>query len=267
MGYNAPVFDGPHPENLGFRSGPKGTHTSRTMMVDELSALFEAVPPGAHRATYVTAIVEDNILSKQTIATRKLSAQRLSELYTLDFKAPLFRILRRFWTQDLQGRPLLALLCVLGRDPILRATAQPVLSLRPNEELSRQSMTNALRDHVGNRLNDATLDKAVRNTAASWTQSGHLMGRVRKFRRLVRPTASTTAYALVIGYLQGFRGARLFDTLWTKVLDADQAELRQRAAEAKRLGHLDLKVAGDIVEVGFSTLLTPQEIRDSRVTT
>jgi len=44
------------------------------------------------------------------------------------------------------------------------------------------------------------------------------------------------------------------------------AELRNLAAEAKRLGGLELKAAGDVIEVGFSTVLTPQEIKDLRVT-
>jgi hypothetical protein len=43
-------------------------------------------------------------------------------------------------------------------------------------------------------------------------------------------------------------------------------ELRNIAAEAKRLSGLDLKTAGDVIEVGFTTVLTPQEIKDSRVT-
>jgi hypothetical protein len=133
------------------------------------------------------------------------------------------------------------------------------------EELSRQKMTDAIRAAVGGRLNDATLDKVVRNASSSWAQSGHLEGRVRKFRRLVRPTPLSTAYALMLGYLQGLRGGRLFETTWTRVLDASPAELRNVAAEAKRLNGLDLKSAGDVIEVGFTTVLTPQEIKDSRV--
>jgi heme oxygenase len=89
---------------------------------------------------------------------------------------------------------------------------------------------------------------------------------VRKFRQIIRPTPLATAYALMLGYLEGLRGGRLFETNWTRVLDASPAELRNLAAEAKRLSGLDLKVAGDVIEVGFTTILTPEEIKDSRVT-
>jgi hypothetical protein len=254
------------PLQFGFRSGDKGTQTSRTIMLDELSTLLETLPAEASRADYLAAIIEHNALSKQTSATRILTAQRLSELYILDPNAPLFRVMRRFWQDDGPGRPLLALLCSLARDPLLRATAEPVLAMTSGEELSRQRITDAIRSAVGGRLNDATLDKVVRNVSSSWAQSGHLQGRVRKFRQIVRPTPLATAYALMLGYLEGLRGGRLFETNWTRVLDASPAELRNVAAEAKRLSGLDLKAAGDVIEVGFTTVLTPQEIKDSRVT-
>ncbi|MFO1477608.1 MAG: hypothetical protein U1F98_13275 [Verrucomicrobiota bacterium] len=251
---------------FGFRSGDKGTHTSRTIMLDELSALLESLPMEASRADYLAAIVEHNTLGKQTAATRKLTAQRLRELYVLDPNVALFRVLRRFWQDDAPGRPLLALLCALSRDPLLRATAEPVLAMTSGEELSRQRLTSAIRSAVGDRLNDATLDKVVRNASSSWVQSGHLQGRVRKFRQPVRPTPLATAYGLMLGYLEGLRGGRLFETQWTKVFDASPGELRYVAAEAKRLHGLDLKSAGDVIEVGFTSVLTPQEIKDSRVT-
>ena len=254
------------PPQFGFRSGDKGTHTSRTIMLDELSTLLESLPAEAGRADYLAAIIEDNALGKQTAATRKLTAQRLSELYVLDPNVALFRVLRRFWQDDAAGRPVLALLCSLARDPLLRATAEPILAMTSGEELSRQKITDAIRAAAGDRLNDATLDKVVRNVSSSWAQSGHLQGRVRKFRQLVRPTPLATAYALMLGYLEGLRGGRLFETNWTRVLDASPAELRNVATEAKRLSGLDLKAAGDVIEVGFTTVLTPQEIKDSRVT-
>jgi len=235
------------------------------MMLDELSTLLDSLAPDAGRMDYLNAIIENNALKKQTVATRIITAQRLSELYALESNVPVFRVLRRFWQDDTAGRPLLALLCALSRDPLLRASAVPVLTLRDGEELSRQAITDAIRLAVGSRFNDDTLDKVVRNTSSSWAQSGHLQGRVRKFRHLVRPTPLSTAYALMLGYLEGLRGGRLFETPWTRVLDASSVELRNVAAEAKRLGGLDLKAAGDVIEVSFNGVLTPQEIKDSRV--
>jgi hypothetical protein len=245
--------------NAGFRWGPRGTHTSRTIMLDELGAVFASCRPDATRDGYLSAIHEDNCLGKRTAATRKLSSQRLSELYALDPDVPLFRVMRRCWYADRDGQAILALLLALARDPLLRVTTQPVLRMRLGEELARQQLTDVLSRAVGSRLSENTLDKVVRNAASSWTQSGHLKGRGRKVRQSVAPTATTTAFALLLGYLSGARGAALLDTIWAKVLDAPPGELMHFALDAKRLGFLDMSQSGGVIDVSFSRLLTPDE--------
>jgi hypothetical protein len=247
--------------NAGFRWGQKGTHTSRTIMLEELRALLANCRPDATRDDYISAVLEDNCLGKRTVATRKLSCQRLSELYALDPELLLFRIMRRCWYADRDGQALLALLLALARDPLLRITAPPILRMRSGEELARQQLTDALGRAVFNRLSDSTLDKVVRNAASSWTQSGHLKGRGRKIRKRVTPTAATTAFALLLGYITGTRGASLFETFWAHVLDAPVGELMHLTMDARRLGFLDLRQSGGVIDVAFSRLLAPDERR------
>lgn len=241
--------------DAGFRWGDRGTHTSRTIMLDELRAVLDSCAPDAGRDDYVSAIHDDNCLGKRTAATRRLSSQRLSELYGLDPGIPLFRVLRRCWQADREGRPLLAILLALARDPLLRASAPPVLRMRPGEELARQQMTDAIRHAIGDRLSDSTLDKVVRNAASSWTQSGHLRGRGRKTRQRVSPTAATSAFALLLSYLVGQRGKALFESLWAQVLDVPPGEIMHLAMDARRVGLMDMSQAGGVIDVGFSRLL------------
>jgi len=247
--------------DAGFRWGRKGTHTSRTIMLDELRAVLGNCRPDAKRDDYLSAIHDDNCLGKRTAATRKLSSQRLSELYALDPDVPLFRVMRRCWYADRDGQAILALLLALARDPLLRASAPPVLRMRSGEELARQLMTDALTRAVGSRLSESTLDKVVRNAASSWTQSGHLRGRGRKVRQIVTPTAATTAYALLLGYLAGACGAALFESLWAQVLDDSTGQLMRLALDARRLGFLDMRQSGGVIDVAFSWLLAPGERR------
>ena len=247
--------------DAGFRWGQRGTHTSRTIMLGELRLLLDHCRPEATRADYLSAIREDNCLGKRTAATRKISSQRLSELYALDPKVSLFGAMRRCWYADRDGQAVLALLLALARDPLLRVSAPPVLRMRPGEELARQQMTDALSRAVGSRLSESTLDKVVRNAASSWTQSGHLKGRGRKIRQRAVPTAATTAYALLLGYLAGTRGAALFETLWAQALDAPAGELMRLATDARRLGFLDMSQSGGVIEVTVSRLLAPNERR------
>jgi len=239
---------------VGLRFGAKGTHTSRTMMLSELMAVLAATPNGASRADYAVAIIGGNCLGKATTATRRLTNQRLGELYGLDSQIPIFRVLRRLWSTDVAGRPLLALQCAVARDPLLAATVVPVLSLVPGSELQRDAIKAELRKLVEERLSDATLDKVIRNTASSWAQSGHLVGRTFKKRALVRATPGSVAFGLYLGHAVGFRGAQLFATGWLSLLDCTAARARDLAVEAKRIGLIDLRIAGDVVDLVLDRL-------------
>ncbi len=232
-------------------------------MFAELEQVLGVVPPSASRDIYAKSIVDDNITGKRTAATRSLTNQRLGELYGLDPSVTLFRSMRFYWSDDEEGRPLLALLCSLARDPLLRLTAPLVLSLSPGEELMRQNALDVVQEVVGHRLNESIVDKVVRNASSTWTQSGHLDGRVRKKRTTVKPTPMVVAYALLLGYLLGLRGSRLFDTLWTAVLDTNRDDLMFLAMDAKRIGGLNIRHGGGVTEVDFGTVLTPEEVRES----
>lgn len=248
------------PEDLGFKSGVSGTHTSRTIMVEELSALLASSGAAAQREEFVRLIVDENVLGKSTSSTRRITAQRLSELYALDTSVVLFRALARLWPVDRDSHALLALLCSLARDPLLRATAPSVLSLRDGQAFDRDAMAVALRAHAGTRLNEAILDKVVRNVASSWTQSGHLQGRVLKRRQRVTPTAASVTMALLLGYLQGLRGPSILRTTWCEVLDSTPEALSGLATRASMAGLLRFRQAGEVIEITFPDLLTKPEM-------
>jgi len=250
----APHASSADAEGIGFRFGSIGTHTSRTIMLEELRIVIAATPPDAKRGDYAAAIVEGNCLSKPTRSTRRLTNQRLGELYGLDPSIPLFRVLRRLWALDTPVQPLLALLAALARDPLLAATAPAVIFLADKGEFQRDAMKTALRGVVGNRLNDSTLDKVCRNAASSWAQSGHLVGRTFKRRRLVTPSPVAAAFAIFLAQAAGYRGAELLSCAWLRMLDCDPTRARHLALEAKRGGLLDLRMAGEVVELNLSRL-------------
>ena len=224
-------------------------------MLDELTLLLKATPKEASRKDYARVVVEENCLGKETASNRELSLRRLRELYALDIRVQLFRILRDLWDHHYSDHALLAMLLALARDPLLRATATAVLRTPFGHEFARQPMKDALVEITDNRLNSSTLDKVARNAASSWTQSGHLKGRGRKIRQQVEARPATTAYALLLGFATGRRGSLLFETPWCAVMDASAGELLELAGTAKRLGLLDLKQSGSIVDVSFPALL------------
>lgn len=213
------------------------------------------MPPTASRTDYERVAVEENILGRATRAGRARTFRYLRELYVLDPTRLLFRALRDLWDEDPSARPLLACLCALVQDSSFRATADAVLRLDPPAEVDAATLAAAVVTTFPDTYNAATAAKIGRNTASSWTQSGHLTGRTRKIRTRVVPGPVPATMALLLGHLAGLRGEALFASSWARVLDVPTQDVRRLAGGASRHGYLELKDSGGVVEVGFRYLL------------
>ena len=239
-----------------------GANTSHTLLVGDLVTLLAEVPrAGACSADYVDAIVEQNVLGKDTDGGRRRTLRYLRELYLLRPDSILFRALHDLWWFDHSGRPLLAGTCALARDTSFRASAAAITRTSPGDELSSHDLAEAVEETFPSSYNPSTLAKIGRNTFSSWAQTGHLQPFApsikRRQRAVCRP--SNVAYALLLGHMQGVRGQALFDTVWAQVLDQPQVHLYDLATAASQAGLLEFKNAGGVVEVGFSHLLRPFE--------
>jgi hypothetical protein len=247
------------PKSLGFREGITSVHTSRTMMLDELSLLFAKVIANGKTDAYVRAIVDENVLGKPTQTTRKRTSKRLAELYSLDPNCTLFRLLRHFWHADQAGRPILAFLAAAARDPLLRETTPFVQAISVGESLTPNEIAGHMKEKYPNRFQASTALATAQRLASSWTQAGYLSGKVKKKRSRPMVTPVVAAFAVVLGYLGGFRGKLLLDTIWTRLLDRTPAELIDLVGEASRQGWLTHKSAGSVMEITFPGLLKTQE--------
>ena len=121
-------------------------------------------------------------------------------------------------------------------------------------QFNQDALRQALQSAVGDRLSESTLEKVCRNAASTWAQSGHLEGRTFKKRHLVLPSTAAATYAIYLAHAAGFRGAEIFSSGWLKVLDCDPAKARELALDAKRSSLLDLRMAGEVIELNLSRL-------------
>jgi hypothetical protein len=103
-------------------------------------------------------------------------------------------------------------------------------------------------------MNDAVLDKVVRNVSSSWTQTGHLEGRTFKVRARVPARPASVAFALYLGRLVGFRDSELLANAWVGALDCTPSAAHGLAIEAKRLGLIDFQAAEGVLDFGFDRL-------------
>jgi hypothetical protein len=247
------------PEPLGFRNGTSSVHTSRTIMFAELSLLLEQVGASAKTDDYIAAIVEQNILGKPTQTTRKRSAERLVELYSLDPSHAIFRTLRRFWSAAALGRPLLSYLAAAARDPLLRETTPFVIAIPVATAVTPAQIADHLAEKYPARFRTSTGLATAQRLASSWAQAGYLTGKANKTRSRPVVTPVVVTFALLLGYLRGVRGKMLLDTVWARMLDRTSAEIADLAALASSQGWINYKAAGSVVEITFPGILTRQE--------
>lgn len=246
---------------FGFSFERGGTHTSRTMMFEELGALLSYINRAdAERSDYLRAIDDENCLGKRSGKTRILTYRHLVALYSLDPSNLLFRALLFFWNRDTTGQPLLALLCTYARDSIFRSSAPFVLEFPEGATITREALEEFIDAIEPGRFSKATLKSTAQNINSTWTKSGHLVGRVRKVRVRAIPTAGSVSYALLLGYLTGVRGQSLFHTEYTKLLDCSFERLVELAEEASRKGWIVFKRVGDVIEILFQNLINEQEM-------
>jgi len=250
------------PARFGFRTGTTSVHTSRTMMLEELAVLFGRVPQSGRVEAYAAAIVEDNLLGKSTRSTRQRTYLRLVELYALEPKSAIFRILRQVWAGDVQARPVAAYLAAMARDPLLRAMTPFVCDRSVGVRVSVEEITKHLQQLYPTRFGNSTATATAQRLASSWGQVGYLKGKVQKVRSplVVSPAAAAVAFAL--GYLTGRKGQMLFDTPWAVALDRRPEELVALAEESSRQGWMTYRAAGAVVDITFPTLIAPAEEKD-----
>ncbi|MEY8757935.1 hypothetical protein AB9M93_26200 [Peribacillus frigoritolerans] len=134
---------------------------------------------------------------------------KLSILYGLDSELAIFRTLKYFWIRDEEARPLLAILCTTVRDRILRLSIPFILQMQEGELFQKEKLDQHIEGFKENSFTKSTLESTVRNLSSSWTLSGHLKGRLKKFCSKVIATPRAVSYALFLGYLTGLRGKAL----------------------------------------------------------
>jgi hypothetical protein len=246
---------------FGFRQERGGPHLARTIMLEELKLLFSYVDaPDAAKNAYLQSIVEDNCLNKRSEKTRKLSARHLTDLYALDPHITLFRGFRFFWDRDVEGRAFLALLLAIARDSILRSSAPFIQSFTIGQRVTREALEAFIDNLETGRFSPATLKSTAQNVNSSWTQSGHLWGKVKKIRSQPIATPGVVCFAVLLGYLSGVRGESLFQTEYAKLLGCSMEQSIELSVDASRKGWIVMKRLGSVIEILFPNLLSQEEM-------
>ena len=246
---------------FGLKNTTGSALTKRTLMLKELTQLFEYVSNiSATIEEYKKCIIEDNCLGKKTYNNRVYTFKYLTQLYSLNVEECLFRSLRYFYKRDPDSLPLLTLLSAFARDTIIRKSTEYIMNLSIGEKPEKQIFQEFINKKFPNRFGEKMLQSLIRNLLSSWTQSGHLSGRVNKVRTRVVPSAGSVSYALLLGYLSENRGELLFKTDFINILDYSFQRILELAEESSRRGWMVLKRVGNVIEVSFPNIISQKEM-------
>lgn len=239
-----------------------GAHTSRTMLLEDLTSVLAACPGDASRGEYQQAIVEMNVAGKDSLSSRQRTFRYLREMYCLDVDDAVFRGMRRLWARDPLGRRQIALLMAIAHDGALAATSSGILRLAEGDAATSRALSDAVEREFPGIYSPAIRAKIGRNALSSWTQAGYLRrGRARgpAERQSVDPTPGAVAMALILGQEEGRSGEGLFETSYAALLDSSSATLHDRAHDAARKGWLEYRSRGMVTEVDLGALIGPRD--------
>ena len=251
--------------DFGINYEKAGIHTRRTIMFNDLEQLLDySENKDLSPDEYRTLIVDENCLGKNSVKTRTLSYQYLSDTYLLNQDVLLFRALHYFWTRDEEAHSQLAMLCAYNRDALFRMVTPYILSLPEGAQLQKLNVEEFIEAKQPDRFSQSTLESTVRNLNSSFTQSGHLQGRVKKVRTRLEATPGAVSYALFIGFIKGYRGEMLLNSEYMKLLECSFDQTVELAQTSARKGWMIFKKVGNVIEVSFPNILTAQDMETLR---
>jgi hypothetical protein len=234
------------------------------MLLHELAVVLANCDPASDLGQYRQAVVESNVVGKDSLSSRQRTFRYLREMYALDLYVPPFRALLRLWRRDRAGRPVAALLLAASRDAALAATAPAVLRQDEGAAITYHDLAAAVKERYPGTYSLAVANKIGRNALSSWTQAGYLTRSEGgpAVRSRLDPAPASVAMALVLATQQGLSGARLFASDAGALLGAPTPTLHDRAHEAGRKGWLEYRSRGNVTEIDVSALTAdPQDPR------
>jgi hypothetical protein len=247
-------------KSLGFKTDSGGGHDARTMMSEDIAVLFASTSQDATTQEYDHAILEDNVLGKNTDSNRKKSLGYLKRIYSLDPEKAVFRCFRFFAYAEPGEIHQLALLCSHARDPLLSDIAPFYLKLPIGRNLAREKVEEAIEELRPDQYSYKMKRSMAQNLSSSFTHAGYLRGKAKKERVMPGTGPAATAYAMLLSYLSGKRGQSLFESSYCKLLDRVSSQLESNAHNASLRGWLSYRSAGGVIDVAFPDLLTSEEI-------
>jgi hypothetical protein len=233
-----------------------GAHTSKTMMLSELSIAI-AEGTAFDNGTFREMAMNDNVLGKRSDAAKVSTLDKLELLYGLKQRPGMLQAMLAIWQRS-AAKPMIAALAAVARDPLFRATARAMLEASVGEAINSHEFRAVLNTAMPDRFSDTTMAALSERCASSWAQGGYLSSGSKKRRQRAQPDRYAAAFAAFLAISAGFKGRAIIDSPWLDLLDVETESrlslLRQAEADdlirLRSAGHVfDIELRGELARI------------------
>lgn len=226
-----------------------GTHTSRTIMYDELTRLFSYTESDTSNQEMQRLVVEENILGKSSQDGRERTWNYLKQLYILDPNNSLYQIFRWGWEKAGDDKCIIPLLIAYSRDCSVRIAARRITSLSIEEIIKKEEIMSDIETLFPGKYSNAQLDSLALNVLSSFMQAGLLTGKRTKRRNTPMVGPSSLSIAITLGRIAGYAGKPLLSSMWIKILGQTDEKITSLIIEASRKGWIEYHEGGGMMSV------------------
>jgi hypothetical protein len=210
----------------GCRVEGGGVHASKTMMLPAASILL-AQPAVLNVRELRRRVLDENILSMGSLSARLTTFCKLVQLYGLNTASILTRGLITLWPVS-TARPMLAIVCAVARDPLLRVSAAAIFNTKVGERVSSHEIRSVLEVKLAGRFRESTMAALAQRCVSSWAQAGYVTSGPERLRQRAVADPHAAAYAALVAIESGFVGQSILASPWLELLDVEPT-IRLRA--------------------------------------
>lgn len=227
-------------------------HTSRTIMFFELNKVMNF---SLEKDNYIESM-QNNVFGKKSQDGIKKTSGFLSQLYQLDITSNHFKVFKHFWSiSEEHEKVLIAFIFAQNNDYLLQESVPIISNYKIGEKVELEILEGNIEKFHQNRFTKNTLRSVAQNIASSWKQAGFLTDKFKNLRSEPNITYRIVTFAMILAYLDGFKGDFIFQNSCILSLCTSENKIRELSVEASKRDFMQYQFAGNVTSISFDILL------------
>jgi hypothetical protein len=200
------------------------------------------------------AIIEDNLLGKETISNRRDIIEKLRLFYALDASFPIFSFFQTMWVRNPNSRPLLAFQLAQARDRFLYKLHFLIESFTAEQQIQTKTVLNLLPDTWKSSYSENSINAMAKHLVSAWSEAGFLLKGSKKYRVMPEVFPENICYAIFLCKMQEISGEQIFNSVWLRSLLLDRQAIINLGIIANQKGIIEFQMSSNLLRIKFPEL-------------